>query len=549
MSASVYRPPSAIGCLTGKGKRGKGHVRHDGAVPVARLREPVVSPFYPSAFSPAEPNPSETAFMSNSASSDAPRVPGRIAGSVSAPVTEAASTTGPAVSPKPVPSAPDIASGRLPGDAIERAFAQHYPPLTDHEARVEADRCYFCHDAPCVTACPTGIDVPLFIRQIATGNREGAGKTIFESNILGGTCARVCPTEVLCQGACVRMVAEDKPVLIGLLQRYATDAFLAPEGRAPAHPFERAEPNGKSVAVVGAGPAGLACAHELARHGVEVTILDANPKPGGLNEYGIAAYKEVGAFAQEEVEFVSGIGGIEIEHDKALGRDVSLDDLKAGYDAVFLGIGLPGTNDWDLGEGGNVHDAVDYIARLRQSDDPSTLPVGRRVVVIGGGMTAVDIACQTRLLGAEDVTIAYRRGEERMNASPYERDHARRLGVSIRTRLAPVSLRRGEDGAVTGVEFDYAEERDGTLALTGDRIVLPADQVFLAIGQTMDGPFAGSGLVEERGRLRVDGERRTSDPKVWAGGDCARTGDELTVVAVEDGKVAARSMLRAMGVA
>ena len=440
---------------------------------------------------------------------------------------------------------PDIASGRLPREAIEHGFEAHYPPLSRHEAGVEADRCYFCHDAPCVTACPTGIDIPLFIRQIDTGNREGAGKTIFEANILGGTCARVCPTEVLCQGACVRMEAEEKPVLIGLLQRYATDAFV---GTDRPHPFERMEPTGRRVAVVGAGPAGLACAHECARQGHDVTVFEARPKPGGLNEYGIAAYKETEDFAQAEVDFVLGIGGIEIERGRALGRDVTVDGLKAGYDAVFLGLGLGDTN--GLGMAGedadNVADAVDYIERLRQTDDLSRLPVGRRVVVIGGGMTAIDIACQTKLLGAEDVTVVYRRGEQRMNASWYERDHARKLGVQIRTHLAPVAIDSGPGGA-GAVTFEYQDERDGALVGTGERIALPADQVFRAIGQTFEeGPLAGSALVAERGRIRVDAERRTSDPKVWAGGDCAATGDDLTVVAVEDGKVAARSICAAL---
>ena len=452
-----------------------------------------------------------------------------------------AAPTPPPGMPAGMPALPDIAPGRRSGDAIARDFLQHYPPLTRHEAGVESDRCYFCHDAPCITACPTGIDIPLFIRQIDTGNRDGAAKTIFDSNILGGTCARVCPTEELCQGACVRMEAEEKPVLIGLLQRYATDAYV---GTDRPHPYARSEPTGKRIAVVGAGPAGLACAHELARMGHDVVIHEAEAKAGGLNEYGITAYKETESFAQAEVDFILGIGGIEIRNGSALGRDVTVDALKAEYDAVFLGMGLPGTNDLDMDgeDAANVRDAVDYIAHLRQTDDLSALPVGRRVVVIGGGMTAVDIACQTKLLGAEDVTIVYRRGEERMNASWYERDHARKLGVSIRTYLAPKALHEAGDG-VTAMTFEYMDERDGALVGTGETLVLPADQVFKAIGQTFeDGPLAGSGLVATRGRIRVDAERRTSDPKVWAGGDCAATGDDLTVQAVEDGKVAARSI-------
>ena len=438
--------------------------------------------------------------------------------------------------------APDIAAGRLAPEALARNFADHYPPLSGHEAVVEADRCYFCHDAPCVTACPTSIDVPLFIRQIATGNRDGAAETIFDANILGGTCARVCPTEVLCQGACVRMEAEEKPVLIGLLQRHATDAYV---GTGRSHPYGRKDPTGRRIAVVGAGPAGLACAHALAREGHDVTILEAADKPGGLNEYGIAAYKETDRFAQEEVDFVLGIGGIEMRTGSALGRDVTLDALKDEYDAVFLGLGLPGTNDLDLGseDADNVRDAVEYIARLRQTDDLTTLPVGRRVVVIGGGMTAIDIACQTKLLGAEEVTIAYRRGRDRMNASQHEQRHAQVLGVSIRTHLAPRHLVTGADGAVTGIELEYMDERDGSLAGTGETLTLPADQVFKAIGQTFeDGPLGGSDLVAEHGRVRVDAERRTSDAKIWAGGDCAATGDDLTVSAVEDGKIAARSI-------
>ena len=484
--------------------------------------------------------------------SDAPRSSGRDNRPVNAPEVGGSpspatpsSSLPPSSLPPGMPAAPDIASGRLPGEAIERSFIQHYPPLSRHEAGVEADRCYFCHDAPCITACPTGIDIPLFIRQIDTGNRDGAAKTIFDSNILGGTCARVCPTEELCQGACVRMEAEEKPVLIGLLQRYATDAYV---GEERPHPFARAAATGKRVAVVGAGPAGLACAHECARHGHEVTILEARPKPGGLNEYGIAAYKETGGFAQDEVDFVLAIGGIEIREGWALGRDGTLSDLKAEYDAVFLAIGLGDTNDLGMGgeESGNVRDAVDYIARLRQTDDLASLPVGRRVVVIGGGMTAIDIACQTKLLGADEVTVVYRRGERRMNASWYERDHARKLGVSIRTHLAPKELHEGDEG-VTAMTFERVDERDGSLVGTGETITLATDQVFKAIGQRFeDGPLADSDLATERGKLRVDEERRTSDPKVWAGGDCAATGDDLTVVAVEDGKRAGRSIAAAL---
>ena len=333
------------------------------------------------------------------------------------------------------PLTPGIVPGRLPAAAYAANFNDHTPPLDRHEARVAADRCYFCHDAPCITACPTSIDIPLFIRQIATGTPEAAAKTIWDQNILGGMCARVCPTETLCEEACVREAAEGKPVEIGLLQRFATDTAM---GKV-LHPFERAAPTGKRVAVVGAGPAGLACAHRLALHGHDVVVLDRLPKAGGLNEYGIASYKATGGFAQAEVEWLLQIGGIEIRNGVELGRDVTLAALQADYDAVFLGIGLAGVNALRAaGEDlAGVSNAVDFIAALRQTDNLSTLPIGRDVVVIGGGMTAVDAAVQSKLLGAENVTIVYRRGQEKMSASGYEQDHAVKAGVRIRA-FAPV---------------------------------------------------------------------------------------------------------------
>ncbi|MFN4131333.1 MAG: FAD-dependent oxidoreductase, partial [Paracoccaceae bacterium] len=285
------------------------------------------------------------------------------------------------------PLTPGIVPGRLPADRIAGNFADHTPPLDGHEARVAADRCYFCHDAPCVTACPTAIDIPLFIRQIATGTAEAAATTIWTQNILGGMCARVCPTETLCEEACVRELAEGKPVEIGRLQRFATDTAMA----RGLQPFTRAASTGKSVAVVGAGPAGLACAHRLALHGHDVVIHERRAKAGGLNEYGIASYKSTGDFAQSEVEWLLEIGGITVKTGVELGRDVTLDGLLDSHDAVFLGIGLGGVNALRAGgeDKAGVANAVDFIAELRQTADLTTLPVGRDVVVIGGGMTAV----------------------------------------------------------------------------------------------------------------------------------------------------------------
>ncbi|TYC64495.1 NAD(P)-dependent oxidoreductase [Rhodobacterales bacterium] len=435
---------------------------------------------------------------------------------------------------------PDIAAGRLPDDAYAENFGDLHPLLDPHEAAVEADRCYFCYDAPCMQACPTSIDIPQFIRQIATGNPTGSAKTIFSQNILGGMCARVCPTETLCEQVCVREVAEGKPVKIGQLQRYATDHYMAENDTTP---FQRGAPTGKKVAVVGAGPAGLSCAHRLAVHGHEVTLFDAREKAGGLNEYGIASYKSVDDFAAREAEFILSIGGIELKTGMRLGDDLDLDRLRTEYDAVFLGIGLGGVN--ALGVPGEdkegALDAVDYIADLRQAKDLSRLPVGRRVVVIGGGMTAVDIAVQTRLLGAEDVTIAYRRGQDRMNASEYEQHLAQTNGVKILTWAQPRTL-VGENGALSAIELERTQEQDGSLAGTGEIITLPADMVFKAVGQKLVQTGLEEKLTLERGRIVVGPDRKTSLDDVWAGGDCVLDGEDLTVAAVEDGKIAAESI-------
>ncbi len=427
---------------------------------------------------------------------------------------------------------PGIAAARLDSDSYAENFSDLHPPLDDHEALVAADRCYFCHDAPCITACPTDIDIPLFIRQITTGTPEAAAKTILSQNILGGMCARVCPTETLCEEACVREAAEGKPVLIGQLQRYATDTLMA----ADVHPFARADATGKSVAVVGAGPAGLACAHRLAMKGHDVTLFDARAKPGGLNEFGIASYKTVDGFAAREVDWLLGIGGITVETGKALGADLSLDQLKADYDAVFLGIGLGGVNALNVEgeEKDGVLNAVDFISDLRQTSQLSELPIGRDVVVIGGGMTAIDAAVQAKLLGALNVTLVYRRGRDRMNASVFEQDLAASKGVRIVTNASPTAVHG--NGAVREIEFDYT---DDDLAPTGEKLRLAADQVFKAIGQTLK----GNALPKLDGRkIAVSGAGRTSIDRIWAGGDCAAGGDDLTVTAVAEGRDAAEDI-------
>ncbi len=434
-----------------------------------------------------------------------------------------------------------IRDHRLSPEDYAENFSDLHPPMDDHEALVAADRCYFCHDAPCMEACPTTIDIPLFIREISTGMATAAAKTIFAQNIMGGMCARVCPTETLCEEVCVRETAEHEPVQIGRLQRYATDALMA-KGE---HPFSRAADTGKKVAVVGAGPAGMSAAHRLAMHGHNVTVFDARPKAGGLNEYGIAAYKSPDNFAQAEVDWLLKIGGIEVKHDSPIGGDMTLDSLKQEYDAVFLAIGLRGVNALRT-EGEtleNVRDAVDFIAELRQAPDLSSIPVGRNVIVIGGGMTAVDAAVQSKLLGAEHVTMVYRRGKERMGASEFEQELATSKGVQIIYSAAP--LRVIGDKAVEAVEFAYTREENGTLVTTDETFTLPADQVFKAIGQTLEG--APAGLETEGGKIKVTGNGRTSDPKVWAGGDCATGGDDLTVTAVAEGRDAAEDINTKLG--
>ncbi len=440
---------------------------------------------------------------------------------------------------------PDIRTGRLSAQGYADNFGDAHPPLTPTQALIESDRCYFCHDAPCVAACPTGIDIPSFIRKIATGNVKGAAHDILGANIMGAACARVCPTEVLCEGSCVRNAQEHRPVAIGALQRYATDRLL----ERGIQLFERGPASGRRVAVIGGGPAGLSCAHRLAMAGHAVTVFEAREKLGGLNEYGVAAYKVAGGIAQREVEYLLAIGGIEVRLGRRLGADIQLAALRREFDAVFLGIGLGAVNALGIEEAAvsGVYDAIGYIAMLRQAADLSTLPVGRRVVVIGGGMTAIDIATQTRRLGAEDVTIVYRRGAERMGASGKEQAWAQTNGVRIKHWARPVRL-LARNGALTGVELETTRlDEQGRLAGSGERFTLEADMLFKAIGQVLQPGVLDDTpeLLDTRsGRIAVDAERRTSLPGVWAGGDCVAGGRDLTVVAVEDGKIAAQSIDR-----
>jgi glutamate synthase (NADPH/NADH) small chain len=444
----------------------------------------------------------------------------------------------------PATHGPDIQAGRLPPEEYAKRFADATPRFTSSQALLEAERCLYCFDAPCATACPTSIDVPSFIKRIGDGNLRGAARTILDSNPLGGMCARVCPTENLCEAVCVRHTQEDRPVAIGRLQRFAVDALF--ESKLP-QVFTRAAATGKKIAVVGAGPAGLSCAHTLARLGHNVVVLDARPKAGGLNEYGLASYKTPDQFAQAEVQWLLGIGGIEIRNHWKLESTAQLDALQKEYDAVFLGMGLSSTVALGVpGEQLNgVQDAVDFIAALRQSDDLSTLPVGRRVIVIGGGMTAVDASVQSKLLGAKVVHMVYRRGPEQMSASKAEQEWAQTNGVVLHQWLAPIEIigHSSASGHASAVRFAEQSLVNGKLTPTGREITWDADVVLKAIGQTLGNPvLAQAGFTLQDGRIATDANGKTNINGVWAGGDCRAGGLDLTVEAVEHGKLSARAI-------
>ena len=431
----------------------------------------------------------------------------------------------------------DVRCQRLSPEDISRNFSELHTPLTELQAMQESARCLFCHDAPCTEACPTDIDIPGFIRKIASGNLRGAAKTILSENIMGNTCGNVCPVEELCEQVCVKNTSEEKPVAIGQLQRYATDYVLENWKQL----FKRAPESDKKVAVVGGGPAGLSCAHRLAVLGHSVTVYESREEPGGLNEYGLAAYKMLEDRAAREVNYILDIGGINLETGKSLGEDFSLSDLRREFNAVFIGLGHNAVKALGM-ENENadgVYNAVDYIELIRQ-EDLSTLPVGRDVVVVGGGNTAIDMAVQIKKLGAESVTMVYRRGFEEMGATDYEQQVAQTNGVLIRTHAQPHRILT-EDDQLCGIEFEYTSKDDaGKLAGTGETFVLPADQVFKAIGQALDpAPLEGDQPPELiNGRIKVDEFQHTSLPGVWAGGDCT-PGKDLTVTAVQDGKIAA----------
>jgi len=396
----------------------------------------------------------------------------------------------------------------LSNDQLQQNFAEIAPALTADAASLEANTCLFCYDAPCTAACPTHIDVPAFIKKIATGNLRGAARVILDANPFGHSCARACPVEVLCEGACVLNERDEQPIRIALLQRHATDYVLERKVRL----FEPGAANGKRVAIVGAGPAGLSCARDLRRLGYAVTVFEAKSKPGGLNTYGIAEYKMTPAVALAEVQDILDLG-IDLKLGVAIGRDVSFDTLLADYDAVFIAIGLGRTK--SLGIPGEdqqgVVDALSFIEQLKTRPYHETR-VGRRVAVVGAGNTAIDAVTQAKRLGAEWATIVYRRGPADMSSFHYEQELARTDGCEFRYHCRPTRILG--NGQVTGLEVETPQGTE----------VIACDMVITALGQEALGGFT----------LPAD------HPKVFAGGDFANGGAEIVNAAAEGVQAAAK---------
>jgi len=444
-----------------------------------------------------------------------------------------------------------IKNNRLTEEQYKENFADIYPPFgTGDAALLEANRCLFCFDAPCTKACPTSIDVPKFIKQISTGNMKGSAYTILSSNIMGGSCARVCPVEKLCEGSCVLNKEHETPIHIALLQRYSTDMALKNKWDL----FERKDSFGKKVAVVGSGPAGLSCAHWLSGQGIDVTIYEKENEAGGLMTYGIAAYKVTPEFCKEETDFITSIGGIDIKYNQELGRNLSLTDLQKNYDAVFLGIGVGLTRKLEIpGENlEGVIDAISFIYGLRKEGFAKTA-IGDKVAVIGMGMTAVDAATQAKRLGAKEVTMVYRRTENEKPCTNVELEIAKLDGCNIIWLASPKEI-HGENGKVKSLlcsrmELGAPDESGRKFPFeTGETFVLDVDMVIKATGQV---PYAdllqNNGIEITNGKIKIDSNFSSNIGSVFAGGDCVNGGKEV-VDAVQAGKDGAKSILKYLGI-
>lgn len=431
---------------------------------------------------------------------------------------------------------------RLPAGRAEVRLADAKPPLGPSDAVAEARRCLFCHDAPCIRACPSAIDIPAFIKKIASGNVKGSAKTIFAQNMLGASCARVCPVEELCVGKCVYNDWHRAPIQIGKLQRFATDTALAEEHRTGQKLFTPKAKRGKRVALVGAGPASLACAAHLTLEGVDAVIFERKALPGGLNTAGVAPYKLHAQAAIDEATWLLSWGA-DLRTGMSVGKDVRGAELLRDYDAVFLGLGLGEDTSLALAgaSGPGVMGATAWIERMKLATD-FTLDGVRRAIVIGGGNTAIDVARELSQLGVTDVTMVYRRGTADMSGYRHEMDAARKDGVRLVQNARPVEVLR--DGARLRA-LRVCDPRDG-----GDVRELPCDLIVMAIGQSklreLAAEFPGVTL-DASGCLSVDPATRVSgNPRVYAGGDCINGGAEV-VNAAADGRDAARAMLRAWG--
>lgn len=439
-----------------------------------------------------------------------------------------------------------IQNNRLSKEVLAEKFSDVHPPFEHAEgAIIEADRCINCYDAPCTKSCPTSIDVPLFIKQISSGNIKGSAKTIFTSNIMGGGCSKVCPVEKLCEGACVYNLLEEEPISIAKLQRYSTEKAIQGKWKL----FERKPSNGKKVAVVGAGPAGLACAHALSLQGVDVTIFEKEEKGGGLMTYGVAAYKVTPEFCKDEVDYILSIGGIDVQYKKELGKDITLADLQKKYDAVFLGIGVGIARSLDIpGEDlDGVVDAISFIYDLR-TNDYSKIAVGDNVAVIGMGMTAIDAATQSKRLGAKEVTMIYRRTENEKPCTDVELDLAKLDGCSFIWLASPKEI-TGENGKVKKLVCNKMKlgepDASGRRAPvdTGETFTIDVDMVIKAAGQIPFEELVNKSSVQNKsGKISINHKAETNLKGVFAGGDSVNGGKEV-VDAVQAGKDGAKGIL------